>query len=88
MIDVVRKMFKKVQFSESGSNARVKEESAYMMFLEYLDECEKGTSSLPRYDNVMLDTVVYRADMVDCIITAYSVIYYTINSFTGVQYYN
>ena len=28
----------------------------------------------------MLDTVVYRADMVDSIITVYSVIYYTINS--------
>ena len=35
-------MFKKVQFSEEGSNDRVKEEGAYMMFLEYLDECEKG----------------------------------------------
>lgn len=41
-IDVVRKVFGKVRFSEEGSNARIKEQSAYMMFIEYLEECEKG----------------------------------------------
>ena len=46
MIDIVRRVFTKVRFSEDGSNARVKEESAYMMFLEYLDECEKRYSMI------------------------------------------
>ena len=46
-------MFKKVHFSEDGSNDRVKEESAYMMFLDYLDECEKGIDwmLIARIDN-------------------------------------
>ena len=40
----MRKAFKSVRFSEEGSNACTKEESAYMMFLEYLYECEEGMS--------------------------------------------
>ena len=34
-----------VRFSERGSNAREKEESAYMMFLDYLEECEQGSTT-------------------------------------------
>ena len=41
-IDDIRKIFKTVRFSEEGSNAREREQNAYMMFLDYLDECEKG----------------------------------------------
>ena len=44
-IDGVRKVFK-VRFSENGSNAKIKEENAYMMFIEYLEECEKGMFTL------------------------------------------
>ena len=31
-----------MKFSEEGSNARQKEQNSYMMFLDYLDDCEKG----------------------------------------------
>ena len=34
-------MFKTSRFSDKGSNVRTKEESAYMMFVDYLHECEK-----------------------------------------------
>ena len=41
-IDDIQKIFKTVRFSEEGSNARERGQNAYMMFLDYLDECEKG----------------------------------------------
>ena len=44
-IDGIRKIFKTVRFSEEGSNACEREQNAYMMFLDYLDECEKGMYS-------------------------------------------
>ena len=44
-IDGIRKIFKTVRFSEECSNAREKEQNSYMMFLDYLDECEKGMYS-------------------------------------------
>ena len=44
-IDGIHKIFKTVRFSEEGSNAREREQNAYMMFLDYLDECEKGMYS-------------------------------------------
>ena len=49
--DVFRKLFVDVRFSEQGSNAREKEESVYMMFLDYLKECEQGliTISTPSH---------------------------------------
>ena len=40
--DSMRKMFENIHFSEKGYTAREKEENAYMMFLNYLDECENG----------------------------------------------
>ncbi len=42
LTDCVRKIFKAIEFSEKGSNAREKEETTYMMFLDYLHECERG----------------------------------------------
>ena len=42
-IDGIRKLFK-VRFSEEGSNAKIKEQNAYMMFIDYLEDCEKGES--------------------------------------------
>ena len=46
--DTFRKLFVEVRFSEQGSNVREKEENSYMMFLDYLAECEKGSiSKLP-----------------------------------------
>ncbi len=42
LTDYVRTVFKAIKFSEKGTNTRTKEESAYMMFLNYIDECEKG----------------------------------------------
>ena len=35
-------MFKTVRYSEKGSNERTREEDAYMFFIDYLDDCEKG----------------------------------------------
>ena len=42
LTDYIRKIFKIIRFSEEGSNAYAREQNSYMMFLEYLDECEKG----------------------------------------------
>ena len=42
-IDGVWKLFK-VRFLEEGSNAKIKEQNAYMMFMHYLEDCEKGES--------------------------------------------
>ena len=44
-IDGIHKILKTVRFSEESSNAREKEQNAYMMFLDYLNECEKGMYS-------------------------------------------
>ena len=40
--DSVLKLFKKIRFSEEGSNAYKREQCSYMILLDYLDECEKG----------------------------------------------
>ena len=41
----IRKLFKKIIFSESGSNDRQAEEHTFMMFIQYLEEVEdNGTS--------------------------------------------
>lgn len=43
-LDHIREMFEVVRYSSSGpgSNAHMRETNAYMMFLDYLYECEKG----------------------------------------------
>ena len=38
--DFMRGLFTNLMFSENGSTERVKEEGVYMMFLDYLDNCE------------------------------------------------
>lgn len=35
-------IFKSISYSERGSNLRRKEENTFSMFVDYLDECEKG----------------------------------------------
>ena len=35
-------MFNQIQYSDKGTNDRAKEETAFMYFTDYLDECEKG----------------------------------------------
>lgn len=41
-VDIIIEIFKEVRYSESGSNDRIKEEATYALFIDYLDECEKG----------------------------------------------
>ncbi len=41
-IDSLIKMFKRVIYSEKGSNERSKEENTFIMFLDYLEKCERG----------------------------------------------
>ena len=41
-IDSIRKLFTEVRFSEAGTTARTREEAAYMHFVDYLDDCERG----------------------------------------------
>ena len=36
------KLFKSVDYSDVGSNNRKKEEDTFSLFIDYLDECEKG----------------------------------------------
>ena len=40
--DSIRNVFKIIQFSTKGSNDRPSEEAAYMMFIQFLEECEDG----------------------------------------------
>lgn len=40
--DYVRNVFKNIKFSEKGSNAYVREQNAFMMLVDYLEECETG----------------------------------------------
>ena len=47
--DYIRKLFKIIRFKEEGSNAHAREQNSYMMFLEYLDECEKGVCTGHNY---------------------------------------
>lgn len=46
LVDYVRQVFKNIRFSEKGTHARMKEQEAYMMFLQYLNGCEKGNNCL------------------------------------------
>ena len=39
--DDFRKMFKQVHYSDTGTNARTKEEQAYMFFIDTLEECKQ-----------------------------------------------
>lgn len=43
LLDSIRTMFTIVRYSEKGSNEREREESSYMYFIDYLDDCEKGS---------------------------------------------
>ena len=40
--EIFRNLFKVVQYSDTGSNARQKEEQAYMYFTDFLEDCELG----------------------------------------------
>ena len=46
LVYYVRQVFKNIRFSEKGTNARIKEQKPYMMFLQYLNGCEKGDNCL------------------------------------------
>ena len=41
--DLLRKLFTDVSYSSRGSSARIKEETAFMHFVDYLDDCEGGS---------------------------------------------
>lgn len=38
--EMIRNLFKKINFSETGATERIKEEATYMLFLDLLHECE------------------------------------------------
>ena len=38
--ETIKKLFTKVDFSEAGSNERLKEEATYMLFMDFLQDCE------------------------------------------------
>ena len=46
LADTIRKVFTEVRFSEKGTNDREHEERAFMYFVNYLEDCESGVSSL------------------------------------------
>lgn len=45
-VDSIRKLFTEIRYSEAGKNARTREEAAYMHFVDYLDDCERGSSKI------------------------------------------
>ena len=40
--DSLRKLFTVVRYSSKGTSCRVKEETAFSYFIDYLDACEGG----------------------------------------------
>ena len=41
-VDQILKIFQRVEYSLAGSNRRQEEEDTFSLFIDYLDECEKG----------------------------------------------
>lgn len=44
LTDTIRNIFTEIKFSDNGTNAHLSEETAYMFFIDYLDDCEKGNN--------------------------------------------
>ena len=44
--DKLRNLFTDIKYSEKGSSIRIREETAFMYFVDYLDDCEGGKVSL------------------------------------------
>ena len=40
--DKIRKLFDVIKYSERGSNAYAKETATFMMFIDFLEDCERG----------------------------------------------
>lgn len=40
--DTIRNLFTEIKYSEQGTNDRVHEEEAFMFFIDYMDDCERG----------------------------------------------
>lgn len=40
--DLIHTLFTEIWYSEAGTNARIKEEAAFMYFIDYLDDCARG----------------------------------------------
>jgi len=41
-LDSLRKLFTVIRYSNKGTTSRVKEETAFSYFVDYLDACEGG----------------------------------------------
>ncbi len=39
---MIRTLFKDIKYSEAGSNDKENEELTYVLFVDYLEECEEG----------------------------------------------
>jgi len=44
--DKLRNLFTSIKYSQKGSSSRIREETAFMQFIDYLDDCEGGNTSL------------------------------------------
>lgn len=57
-VDSIRKLFTDIKYSETGSIHRQHEERAFMYFIDYLDDCEKGyTGFVDRLADLLLKYV-------------------------------
>lgn len=50
--DTLCKLFTVVKYSSKGTSCRIKEETAYSYFIDYLDACEKGSALLTVHDHL------------------------------------
>ena len=41
-LDVIRHLFTQIRYSDKGTSERVREETAFMYFIDYLDDCERS----------------------------------------------
>ena len=42
LVDIIRHLFTEIRYSDKGTSERVREEAAFMYFIDYLDDCERS----------------------------------------------
>lgn len=59
-VDDIKQLLAQVHYSEAGSSERVKEEATYMLFLDFLYDCEGNHSLMMSECYCMLPMLTYR----------------------------
>ena len=63
--DGLRKLFTVIKFSNKGTSSRVKEETAFSYFVDYLDACEGG-NKLYAFRKIIIYVTVHIIQICSC----------------------